>query len=174
MMSFSIGVKERGSPALREAEVAERRAAQLDEAGIAPMARIGKIDGDVGDDARRARPEDDDALARNSASSTSCVTRSAVNPLRCQRHEFVLHGEAGQRIELAERLVEEEELRIVHEGAGQRHALGHAAGELVRIGGGEAVEPDEPDDVVDAPPRVLGSAPRFRPRATLSRTVRHG
>src|SRR4051812_44398920 len=126
--------------------MAERRAAQLDEAGIAPMAGIGKVDGDVGDDARRPRPEDDDALAEIERlldiMGDEERREAAATP---QGDELLLHGEPGEGIELAERLVEEEELRIVDEGARQRHALRHAAGELMRVGGGEAVKADEPD-----------------------------
>ena len=78
-------------------------------------------------------------LARNSASSTSCVTSSVGEALALpERDELGLHGDARQRVELAERLVEHEDFRIVDQRARQRDALRHAARELVRIGVAEA------------------------------------
>ena len=89
--------------------------------------------------------------ARNSASSTSWVTNSAVKrAFLPQLQELGLHGEACQRVELAERLVEDKEPWLVDEGAGERHALSHAARELMRIGVSESGEPDPLELLVDA------------------------
>ena len=67
-----------------------------------------------------------------------------------QLQELGLHGEACQRVELAERLVEDKEPWLVDEGAGERHALSHAARELMRIGVSESGEPDPLELLVDA------------------------
>ena len=70
---------------------------------------------------------------RNSASSTSWVTISAV--LRSSREhaeQHVLQLHARERVEHAEGLVEQQHLRREREGAGDAHALAHAGGELRR------------------------------------------
>ena len=140
------------------------------------MAGIGKVDLHVGDDARRPRPEDDDALAEQQRFlDVVCDEQRREPGATPEADELFLHGEARQGIELAERLVEQQQPRIVHERPWPATALRHAAGELVRIGRGEAVEPDEPDDLVDAPAaRSFAGALRLGPSATLPRTVRQG
>src|SRR5690606_24179308 len=55
----------------------------------------------------------------------------------------------------AERFVEQEDARAGHQAAGDGHALGHAAGELVRVGALEAVETDKLDEFLD-PAETLG------------------
>ena len=56
---------------------------------------------------------------------------------------------AGHLVERAERLVEQQHLRLDHERTGDRDPLAHAAGELRRPGLLEALEPDQLDEVVD-------------------------
>ena len=51
--------------------------------------------------------------------------------------------------ELAQRLVENEQLWVVDQRARQSRALRHAAGKLVRVGIGEVCEPDQPQRVFD-------------------------
>ena len=52
-------------------------------------------------------------------------------------------------VELAQRLVQQQQARVVDQGACQRDALRHATGKLVRIGLVEAVEADEPKGLID-------------------------
>ena len=58
-------------------------------------------------------------------------------------HELGLHPLARHLVERAERLVHEQQARPLGERPGDRHALLHAAGELVREVPGEVVEADE-------------------------------
>ena len=61
-----------------------------------------------------------------------------MKPRACQsRRQLALHGEPGEAVELAQRLVEDQQARIVDQRAGERGALRHAARELVRVGLGE-------------------------------------
>ena len=71
---------------------------------------------------------------RNSASSTSCVTISAVlRSRRQQLEQHLLQLEAGQRVEHAERLVEQQHLGREGEGARDAHPLPHARRQLGRL-----------------------------------------
>ncbi|GAB3843790.1 hypothetical protein GCM10027610_057110 [Dactylosporangium cerinum] len=69
-----------------------------------------------------------------------------------QPDDLVLHVTADQRVERGERLVEEEDLRIDGEGAGQADALLHAAGELVGVQLLAARQPDQVDHLLCAGP----------------------
>ena len=51
--------------------------------------------------------------------------------------------------ELAQRFVENEQLRVVDQRARQSRALRHATGKLVRVGIGEAREPDQAQGIFD-------------------------
>ena len=82
-------------------------------------------------------------LARKPASRRSCVTSSTVGRCASQsvlqdRPEFL----AGELVERAERLVEQQQARLVDQGAAEIGALEHAAGELPRVFAGKALEPD--------------------------------
>ena len=69
----------------------------------------------------------------STASSTSWVIISTVLPsLLMDRHHRVLQVRAGQRVERAERLVEQQHLRLHRERAGKADALLHAAGDFRR------------------------------------------
>src|SRR6266404_955398 len=61
--------------------------------------------------------------------------------------ELLVEEVAGDRIERAERLVEQEDSRLLGEGPGERDALAHAAGQLVRPLPGKAREVDEIEEV---------------------------
>ncbi len=85
----------------------------------------------------------------------SCVTSSTVKPAR--RHRFTISPCIDSRVsefELAERLVEDEQVGIVDQRARQRHALRHAARQLMRIGFGEALQADQMQRLVDARARA--------------------
>ena len=71
-----------------------------------------------------------------------------------ERLEEDLHLLAQLQVERAERLVEQQHLRVVHERARERDALALAAGELHRLA---AAEPGQPD-AVRAPPRPARAA----------------
>ena len=78
----------------------------------------------------------------------------------------VLHLEAGQGVEGGEGLVEQEELRLAHEGPGQGHPLGLAAREGAGPGVGLVLEADLAE-------RVAGrGAGRDRPGAGRCTTLR--
>ena len=79
-----------------------------------------------------------------------------------ERDELGLHGDARQRVELAERLVEDQDFRIVDERARQRHALRHAARELMRIGIAERRQADEIERGIDPLPLALQDALRLQ------------
>ena len=68
------------------------------------------------------------------ASSIECVTRIAVVPLcSTSRASCSCKHQPRLRIERAERLVEQQHVRIHHQRAREPDALAHAAGELARI-----------------------------------------
>ena len=59
-----------------------------------------------------------------------------------QRADQAHHHAHRDRVEAGERLVVEQDLRIHDDGAGQRHAPGHAARQLLRLQMGRAAQPD--------------------------------
>src|SRR5439155_13234374 len=59
------------------------------------------------------------------------------------------------RVERRERLVEEQHTWLDRERAGESHALLHAARELMRVAVGRRSEPDELEQLADAPATVL-------------------
>ncbi|MCY1176491.1 hypothetical protein D3C87_2169480 [compost metagenome] len=58
---------------------------------------------------------------------------------------------AGEGVEGAERFIEQQDAWAGHQAAGNRHALGHAAGKLMRVGAGEVCEAHQLDELVDTP-----------------------
>ncbi len=116
---------------------------------------------------RSIRPGRGDITTTRSASSTAssieCVMNSTV--LRVgepQRLEVEAHLLARQRIERAERLVHQQQRRVVDQRARDRDALAHAARQLVRIAIGEIPEPD----LVEQPQRTVAIRARVERRAT--------
>jgi hypothetical protein len=82
----------------------------------------------------------------NTASAIEWVMNSPANPtFGEQLEEFVVESLATDLVEGAERLVEEEHLRVHHERSGERAAHLHAAGELLGMLVLVAVEPDQLD-----------------------------
>ena len=88
----------------------------------------------------------------------------------------ILQVGAGLRVDGGERLVHQQHLRLVRDGAGDRHALLHAAGELPRVGLARVGETDRVQRVGrPAPsPRPCGSFFCCSGSSTLSRTVIQG
>ena len=61
-------------------------------------------------------------------------------PRACQsRKHFILHPHAGEGVERAERFIEQEDFGMIDQRPGEGGALGHAAGEMMRIGVGETL-----------------------------------
>ena len=83
-----------------------------------------------------------------------------------------LHLLAQLGVEVGERLVEQQDLRLDHQSAGQRHALLLAARELAREAAGERRESDQFQSFADAPrPVVGGHALHLEPERDV---LRHG
>ena len=70
--------------------------------------------------------------------------------------QLALQHHAGLRVDRRERLVEQQHGRIDRERARQRHALPHAAGELVRVVAGEFRELEVLQERLRAPPALVG------------------
>ena len=130
--------------------------------------------------------------ASRTASAMLCVTTTMVVPVRCQSpSSSIVEALAGQRVEGAERLVEEQHRWVAGERARDRRALAHATRQLVRVGALErapaptrssssararAVRPadagelERKGDVVDRPcARAAGAAPGTRARRARRR-----
>src|SRR6516162_10266573 len=60
-----------------------------------------------------------------------------------QAQHFVLHPHAGEGIERTEGFIEQKNFRMINQCASKRDALGHAAGEMMRIRIGKCFEADE-------------------------------
>src|SRR5216684_5480525 len=71
-----------------------------------------------------------------------------------QLEQFVFHQGARLHVQGAERLVHQQDLRLVDKGLGQRHPLAHAARELVRVAVLETGQPDTRDPIVSALARL--------------------
>ena len=61
--------------------------------------------------------------------------------------QLVLHPLPGHLVQRPERLVHQQQSRPLGQGAGDRHPLLHAAGQLVGIGAGELAQPDQLDQL---------------------------
>ena len=86
------------------------------------------------------------------ASSWSCVTKIVVSaePL-LQVAQLAAHLDAHLGVEIGQRLVEQQHLRLDRDGARERDALLLAAGELRRTAIGEMRQADQLERRVDAP-----------------------
>ena len=154
-----------------------RFAPKLGEARVAAMARIGQVVWlDVGRDARGPRAQHDNPPGEEQRLLDIVGDQQGGEARRAATaHELGLHGEARQRVELASGSSRSSSRGSLTSARAKRHALRHAARKLVRIGLGEAVEPDQAQRVVD-PCRAAASAARAPPgRARhCSHTVRQG
>ena len=79
--------------------------------------------------------------------------------------DFVLHAHPGELVEGAERLVQEQDLRMIDQRPGEGRPLGHAAGELMRVGVGEGLRAPRGAGI-RRPRRDAGEAPRGPPGRT--------
>ena len=64
--------------------------------------------------------------------------------------QFLPHHDLGLRIERAERFVHQIDVRRVRQNAAQRDTLAHAAGQGARVVIGEAFQPGEFEQLIDA------------------------
>jgi hypothetical protein len=100
--------------------MAQRLLAQLHKAWLRAVARIGRSTASSAT-VRAGRSEKTTTrLARNKASSTSCHQQHRKACALPQLQQLGLHGQPGQRIELAQRLVQDQQLRLIDQGARQR------------------------------------------------------
>ena len=142
--------------------------------------RRGPVDVDVeaGRHPARARRHDDDAVAEPGrlAHVVGHEQRRSSRGAPDERLELGVQGVAGHRVERAERLVHQQDVGVLGERPGQRAALAHAAGQLVRPLLGEPVEvhgrraaarPRARRSAFGTPASRIGSS-------TLAATVSHG
>ena len=106
-------------------------------------AGVGEIDGEDFGHAGRARGHHR-ALGAQEHRLLNAVSDEddGLAVLRPYPQQFQVHLLAGQRVERAERLVHQDQLGVVDQGAGDRRALLHAAGQLVGVFVLRALEPD--------------------------------
>ena len=99
-------------------------------------ARPREIDRDVGDDAAGSRRQDDDAVGDEDRLGDAVGDQDdrGRGPLP-QPQQLEVEPLAGQRIERAERLVEQEDLGLERERPGERHPLAGPARQLGRARG---------------------------------------
>ena len=129
------------------------------------------------DDAPGAAREQDDALAEAGGlahvvgDEDDRASGRAPDPL-----ELLVQEVAGDGVERGERLVHEEHGPVLGEGAGERDALTHAAGELVRtlLRGIREVHGVQQREGLRRGARARGTPRRRRASSTLRRAVSQG
>ena len=105
------------------------------------MAGIGLFDVEFGLDASRPFAEHDDTGSEKHRLLDVVGHENGGEAFPApEGHQLLLQRQTRQRIELAERLIEQQQGGIVDERAGERGALRHAARELMRIGLGEVAQ----------------------------------
>ncbi|MPN61589.1 hypothetical protein SDC9_209327 [bioreactor metagenome] len=82
-----------------------------------------------------------------------------------QLFQAVLQRHASEGVERPQRFVQQQHRRTVHQGADQRYALRHTAGEMLRIGVGEFAQPNAFQQRIDQ--RVLFAAAHGRPEGDV-------
>ena len=97
---------------------------KLRQMRIAAMTRIRSCIRDLGRDPCGALAQHDDPAGKEYGlfHVVGDQKRGEAHALP-KRHELSLHGDASQGVELTQRLVEYEKLRIIHERPGKRRAL---------------------------------------------------
>ena len=132
------GADRRRSPALRVAEMGPDlagglRHGRLVEVGDRP--RTGQVDRDVGHDAARTRRQDDDPIGDEDRLGNAVGDHHdrRRRPLP-ESEQLQVEPLAGQGVERAERLVEQQHLRLEGQRPGQRDPLTGAARQLRRPG----------------------------------------
>lgn len=97
---------------------------------------------DILDRARAARHDDHPIGKRNCLVEVMGDEQDRGAQLLPELQQLVLHDGLGLHVERAERLVHQENPRIVDEGRSHCHALAHTAGQLVRVAVLEAGQAD--------------------------------
>ena len=132
---------------------------------VGQAARPGQVDRDVGDDDSRSGRQDDDPVGEEDGLGDAVGDEDDRRPDPLPEAEQLdVEALAGERVEGAERLVEEEHGRLERERPGDRDPLAHPAGELARPRVGPAVEADEAEEVAGAGVPIRRPGAR-RPRA---------
>ena len=134
-----------------EPELREHFAAQRDQLRIVAMPWIRRVVVHNGHDPRRTLAEDNDAIGEKQGLFHVVGNEQDREPrVLPQTHKLALHADARERIQLAERFVEHEQGGVVDERPRERHALRHAAGQLMREGIGKLAQPNQLQGGVDA------------------------
>ena len=145
-------------------------------AALERIVAVGNVDRDLVDDAAGTPAHHQHAVGQRHGLQqiVGDQQRGLAGALERLR-QFALQHHAGLRVDRRERLVEQQHRRIDRERARQRHALPHAAGQLVRIVPGEFRELEVFQQRLRAPPRSAAATPWIStPNITFSATVRHG
>src|SRR5437899_13076229 len=124
-----------------EVEKLENFTAQGKEIRAAAIARTIKCDrNDLLDRARPLR-QDDDAIAHvNGFVDVVSNEEHCSAPVLPKAQEFILHTHAGERVEGAERLIQQKNFGMINQGASQSYALRHSARKVMRISVGESFQ----------------------------------
>lgn len=122
---------------------------QIAEGGVVAVARLRQVDPDLADDAAGIGREDQHAVAHEHrfldvvGDHQHALDRQlAFGP---QVEEIGAQGLGGQHVERREGFVQHQDVGMHDQRAGKADALAHAARQLARIGGFEAVEADQVD-----------------------------
>ena len=132
-------------------------------AGIDPLRRAGILDPSLVHDHDQARQSHGLFLVVGDMDE-------AAAGAALQGQELVLHLAAEIEVEGAQRLVQQEDLRLHDEGAGQSHTLALAARELMHAARPEAGEPDHIEGPLDPLMALFRRhAPELQPEADIPR-----
>jgi hypothetical protein len=97
----------------------------------------------------RAGSHDDDAVAHVDGFVDVVGDQEHGGAARLpEAEDFILHAHAGEGIQGTQGFIEQQNARVIDQRAGEGDSLGHAAGELVRISGGEGVQADEAEEII--------------------------
>src|SRR6267378_470416 len=124
------------------------------KSNLSDVARPRKVDLVVALDRARSGGDDEDPIAqRDGLFEVVRHEHDRCGAGRPQAQQLVLHERSRLHIQRAERLVHQKNSRVVDQALRQRHALAHAARELIRVAVLESAEAHARDPV----PRLLAS-----------------
>ena len=106
------------------------------------------------------------------ASSRSCVTRMGGHADTVMQPAAIAAVPGHLGIEGAERLVQQQHLRLGRQGAGQGHTLPLAARQVARSPLLETLQPHQGQQLADAQRRLFRPVAHARAKATFSKTLR--
>ena len=124
----------------------------------------GQRDGGDGADAAGPRGEQHDPVGQEDGLADGVRDEDDGGPgLRVDRLQLEVHLVAGQGVQGAERLVHQQDGRVVAQRPGDRGPLPHAAGQLPRVGALEAGQADELAQLGSPrPPRLPADPPQLQ------------